>query len=278
MKRDQDGAEENNERVTKKTKDVVDDTVLVLEPKIRLTRGLIKVAKYYPGKSEAKSHGFKNVLIHTTGDLSPYVLQNERGQLLENVWQFSKLYARVSAQRIPASRWKPDCIIWEHPEETHLSEEGIPTLRYWLWRKKGMNNKYAVRYPNGYNGRHKCVCSIIVPDGESDPVPYKPARLDYIEARKRIYCAEYARLAPHTTQFKELKFLLECGVNLQLLEVDGPDPELTFPPYDRISKDDPGLLIEGEEIIKMLLNDSRKPFGHGYTIAALLLGGANWLT
>lgn len=245
---------------------------LMKQPKS--ARGMVKVAKYYPGKPQANSVGFSNILIHTDakplgGDLSPYVLSNEHGQLLENIWQFSKLYAKVTTQKIPISRWQPNLIIWEHNAEDLVNEQGTPTKSYWQWREKGMNNKFAVRYPNGFNGRHQCLCSLM---GDEN----KYERLDYIEARKRIYCGEYIRLAPKTAHFKKLMDLLDQGVNIQILEVDGPDPELTFSPYDRITKKDPGLLID-EEVIRMLVNDPRKPFGHGYAIASLLLNGETWM-
>ena len=70
--------------------------------------------------------------------------------------------------------------------------------------------------------------------------------------------------------------MVDNGTNLQLIEVDGPDPSLSFAPYDQISYDNPGLDIN-EQNIKMLLNDERKPFGHGYVIATLLLGKEEWL-
>jgi hypothetical protein len=246
-----------------------------VEKKLRLTPGSIKVAKYYPGKPVPKSEGFVSVLIHVDGkplggDLSPYVLKNEKGQLLENVWQFSKVYACVSAQRTPVSKWKPDTIVWEHPAEEHVrtSKDGVAlTDDYWKWREKGMNNAYAIRYPNGFKGRTQCLFAV--------PEDSKEERLDYIAARKRIYCGEYARLAPNTPHFAKLKAMLDEGINLQLVEVDGPDPNLTYPPYDKISTTNPGLLID-EETIRKLVNDERKPFGHGYVIATLLLGHPEW--
>jgi hypothetical protein len=64
--------------------------------------------------------------------------------------------------------------------------------------------------------------------------------------------------------------------NLQIIEVDGPVPNLNYYPYNKISVNDPGLKIT-EKRIKTLLNDTRKPFGHGYVIAALLLDGEKWL-
>lgn len=235
----------------------------------------ILVAKYYPGKPVPRTPGYMNIVIHTSGsnlggDLSPYILSDEHGQLLENVWQFSKVYASVTAQRVPISQKRQDIVIWEHPKEVHF-RNGQVTAAYWRWRCKGMTNQYAVRYPNGYDRRQACLFSLW-PDAKGDFQALK-----YIEARKQIYCGEYKRLAPKTPHFKKLQSLLSSGVNLQILEVDGPDPTLRFPPYDRISKESPGLPM-CEETIRMLLHDDRKPFGHGYVIAALLLGGADWLS
>jgi hypothetical protein len=251
------------------------EVTLRKQPKTQL--GLVRVAKYYPGKPQPETQGYRNILIHTSaaavgGPLSPYVLRNEQGHLLENVWQFSKLYTSVTKQRTPLSRFQPSNIIWEHPAEVHLdSQTGKPTAAYWAWRAKGMSNAYAVRYPNGFKGRKDCVCSIW--PGNADD---QDERLTYIEARKRIYCGEYARLAPPTASFKRLRALLEQGVNLQIVEVDGPDPSLTFAPYDQISTANPGLLMT-EQTIRLLINDARKPFGHGFVIAALLLGGQEWM-
>jgi hypothetical protein len=231
--------------------------------------GRVAVAKYYPGKPLPQTPGFRNVLIHTAptgegGPLSPYVLRDEYGHLLENVWQFSKVYREVDAQRVPLSRYQPDTIVWQHGHEKHVdvlaNGEETVTPAYWEWRLKGFRNAYAVRYPNGFNGRHKCLYCY-----------WKGERLDYIAARKLIYCGEYARLAPRTAAFQHLRQLLADGVNLQLIEVDGPDPTLTYPPYDQISRAAPGMLMT-EETVRLLLNDARKPFGHGFVIAALLLG------
>jgi hypothetical protein len=238
------------------------------------TYGQVRVAKYFLGKPEPETKGFRNILIHTSpyglgGPLSPYVLRNEKGQLLENIWQFSKIYPKVTKQKIPLSRFHPNNIIWEHPEEVHMDPfSGEPTPTYWAWREKGENNRYAVRYPNGFHGRTSCICSLW---------PHKsPEKLGYIEARKKIYCGEYIRLAPQTESFKKLRALLSQGVNLQLIEVDGPDPSLTYPPYNEISTEYPGMLM-CEKTIRMLIDDPRKPFGHGFVIAALLLNGSEWM-
>ena len=235
-------------------------------------RGQVRVAKYYPKRGmPAAPDGYRNILIHSSGKtlgaaLSPYKLKDEQGRLIENVWQFAKVYQKVDAQKTPMSwRFKLNTIIWEHPAEVHVDEEGNLTPEYWAWRDKGMKHWYAVRYPNGFQGRHKCLYAYW--DGE---------KLGYIESRKKIYCGEYIRLAPTHPDFIKLKALLDEGQNIQIVEVDGPDPTLTYAPYDRISRDDPGLPID-EQTIRTLIDDERKPFGHGYVIAALLLDGADWL-
>lgn len=238
-------------------------------------RGIVTVAKYRPGKPPPQLDGYKTILIHTSGkniggDLSPYVLKNEDGHLLENIWQFSKVYARVTAQRIPLSRFHPNTIVWDHPAEEHVIDN-IVQPAYWKWREKGRQNSYAVRYPNGFHGRHNCLFSLwLNPDTKTWD------RLDYIEARKRIYCGEYSRLAPRTPHFAQLRALLENGTNLLIAEVDGPDPTLNYPPYDSISLESPALQMN-ETTAKLLVEDPKKPFGHGFVIACLLQDGASWM-
>lgn len=239
-------------------------------------RGIVAVAKYYPGGDVVKVDGFQSILIHTSaknlgGDLSPYVLTNEKGHLLENIWQFSKLYPKVTKQQVPISKWQPDKIIWDYPEEVHYENDEILPA-YWNWRALGTANAYAVRYPNGFHGRRKCIFSLW--PRADDPTQYD--KLDYIEARKKIYCGEYFRLAPYTPHFKQLKTMLNNGVNLLIVEVDGPDPDLTYPPYNQISRKNPAMIMNKENV-NLLVNDRNKPFGHGFTIATLLLNGQNWL-
>jgi hypothetical protein len=241
-------------------------------------QGQVRVAKFYPGRKVPTMTGYKSILIHTNpailgGDLSPYVLKNEKGCILENIWQFSKVYAKVSAQRIALNQtYHINTIVWEHPEEVHW-QDGKLLPEWWAWREKGMKNPYAVRYPNGFQGRHECLFSVWFREDASGLYD----ELDYLTARKKIYCAEYVRLAPTTPHFKKLKTMVESGTSLLLVEVDGPDPKGSAEaPYDQISPDVPGLFIT-EKTIRLLINDPKKPFGHGYVIAALLLDGQEWL-
>ena len=222
--------------------------------------GKIRVTKYHPSKEVPKIDGYTNIIIHTSGkvfggQLSPYILKDEKGRLLENIWQFSKIYKIVTAQNQKLSRYQPKVITWNHPEEIHVDSSGKITNLYWEWREKGMNNWYAIRYPNGFKGRHTVLYSL----WEDKNKEYQ--KLNYIEARKKIYCGEYARLAPKTEHFKKMKKMISEGKNLQILEVDGPEG---------------GLDID-EKTIREKINDPAKPFGHGYTIAALLLDGEDWM-
>jgi hypothetical protein len=245
--------------------------------------GQIAVAKFYPDREPPSVQGFETVVIHTSsktfgGSLSPYVLKNEKGQLLENIWQFSKLNKSVVQQYTAVNPKNPDKIIWQHPAEFHMKDDQIQP-EYWDWRKKGMNNWYAVRYPNGYEGRKGVLFSLWPksPDlmNSRDEKDYD--RLDYIEARKVIYYGEYARLAPRNAEFQKMQARMMRGKSFLICEIDGPDPDLSYPPYNRISRSNPGLIMD-QATATLLMHDRKKPFGHGYTIACLLLDGANWFS
>lgn len=230
------------------------------------------VAKYYPGKPRPPlpEEGTLDLLIHTSphgkgASLSPYQLRNEKGQLLENVWQFSKVYPFVRHAKIPVSRFHPNNIIWQHPEEKHVEIEGdkINILpEYWAWREKGFNNPKAVRYPNGYHGRKDCLFALWPTDKpEEISCSYEGVNyvvLNYVEARKRIYCGEYFRLLQNNREFLEIQ---SFPGTIRILDVDAP----------------PGNTELTKETVVRMLNDTDFPFGHGVTIGSLLLGGVEWI-
>lgn len=242
--------------------------------------------KVYVGRYDPKTRslprlpsGVKPILIHTAatglgGPLSPYQLRDRRGRLLENMWQFSKVYPAVTAQRQLRTRFRPsEPPIWEWPAEVHLDKKGNPTAAYWEWRRKGFAAEYAIRYPNGFAGRHNCAYSLGYRAKEGKPGP----KLDYIAARKAIYCKLYVKLAVGHPALLKLQKLLDQGQSLCIIEVDGPDLSyyVESPIADRIRR---GVLkIDGQEVIEYLLNDPGRPFGHGFVLAALLKGGAGWL-
>jgi len=229
----------------------------------------VYVGKYRNGVKPALPEGVRGILIHTSdktlgGALSPYILRDEHRCLLENVWQFSKVYERVDAIRTKLSRFHPDTIVWVWGAEIHVDSKGDLTPEYWEWREAGMRNPYAVRYPNGFKGRSRCLYSL----HQVSPDFYE--QLDYIQARKTIYCGLYERLAPSHPEFHKLQHLSR-KTDLCIIEVDGPD-------VSWYTDTEIAYAIEGEvlrldqTVIDYLVNDPSHPFGHGYVIGALLAG------
>lgn len=153
---------------------------------------------------------FPNNIMHGIHlyEISPYIL-SDQGIIFENHYQYCKLYRKVYAQR----EVKSGKLIWEHPEEIHINEEGKVTSEYWTWRTKGFNNPYPVRYPNGFHGRTECVASLYY-NGSGWEF------LSYVEARKKIYCKTYERLVKRTNAYKQLKNLYDSGISLQINEID----------------------------------------------------------
>ena len=220
----------------------------------------IRVGKYnYKTKKEPITPGYANVLIHTTGDLSPYTMKDENGAIMENYWQFSKIWETVDSIKQPLSQYMPNRIRWEHPEETHM-KNGKVTDGYWKWREKGFKHFRWVRYPNGFRNHSKAAGSVYkTKDG------YRI--LGYIEARKKIYFTKYCEIARTTKQFKELKSILDKGGRIQINEVDGPRYDEEHP-YNLTEN---GSIEITEAILRALINNPKQAFGHGYTLAACLL-------
>ena len=119
------------------------------------------------------------------GGVSPYNLRDENGIIMENKWQFSKIYRTVPAVPMPYST-NDKRIVWNHSAETHIDVNGQPTQAYYAWRSKGFAAQDPIRFPVDMSPtvRASCVC------------PYKPHNdlaiditrpLNYIDARKQIY-------------------------------------------------------------------------------------------
>lgn len=236
-------------------------------------RGKIKVGTItysHNQKIFPKVQGYTNIIVLTPsteyGSLGPYVLRDESGILIENLWQFSKVYERIPQTTQTYSRWDKR-VVWDHPSEKHTDTNGSPNKKYWEWRKKGFECNDPIRYPVGKTARKTCLYSI--------PENDKTKRLNYIEARKEIYCKSYILSVKKEKQFHELKQRLDGGENFLIIEVDGPQQEsLEYykkkygVPNDFIVDDTIDITKENLDI---MLNDSRHSFGHGYCLAAALL-------
>ena len=247
------------------------------------------------GKRVNNSHppldNFINILCLTKsteyGSLSPYVLENNvklpnnkiiRANI-ENIWQFSKIYEWVEESTQRKSIYDKT-IIWQHPKELHFYNNS-PTKSYWDWRFKGFMTKEPIRYPNGFNHRHKCLFSIIV--NEKNDLEY----LNYIDARKRIYLPNFYEsidnLSKNTDGYKKYQKLLNYlrdGKNINIIEIDGPHYESLNYYKEKYNVNDNFILsnnttIINEEKLNIFLNDPKHPFGHGYCLAWKLIKDLN---
>ena len=244
---------------------------------------MIRVGRCLYGKKGRIDPTYENftpiiVLTKTSAywELSPYYLTDEEDVIMENRWQFSKVYKKVPDSKQFYSRFNKK-VIWQHPPETHL-EDGNLNEKYWKWREKGMKCKDAIRYPVGYTHRHECLYAI-----KKDKDGNCSNQLGYVESRKEIYVPEYCRLVKKQKKFKDLRKRLKNGENLLIIEVDGPRKE-SLPYYigrygvDKYFIENDTMLVN-EQNIKLMLNDDKHPFGHGYCLAMTLLGKEKeWLS
>lgn len=92
--------------------------------------------------------------------------------------------------------------------------------------------------------------------------------MDYVASRKRIYCGLYAELVKSHSKFIQLRRELDRDNKLIISEVDGPKFDSHYP-YNLVENNSIPFTYD---ICKHLINDITHPFGHGYTIAALLMG------
>jgi hypothetical protein len=216
------------------------------------------------------------------GDIGPYCLKNSKGQIMENIWQFSKVYQKVPNVSIPYNRFDKNST-WEYDEEIHMDQDKKLNKKYWKWRKTGMNFNYPVRYPVGHKVRHECIGAIFNeenPSKNDSPFEYNDVFLNYIESRKKIYAPVYIDLVKKENRFKSLQERLKKGENLLIIEVDGPKEE-SLDYYKKTYKvGDDFIVLDTIEVneknMKIMLNDSKHAFGHGYCLGIALLGKEEW--
>lgn len=206
-------------------------------------------------------------------DLCPYHLKtdgkeeqsNDGDVIFENFWQGSKVYPLVKPIEVyphPSFRGNPKYLMWSYTnEEKHLDSKNNVLPEYFDWKKSLYECEKPIRYPNSYNLRHTCKFSLLVnKKGETE-------KLDYLSARKRIYCKEYMRLVRKMPSYAKLLKLLLKGKKLCIFEVDVPVDT---------KKGKYGLYAKGNVFyaslrkINNLLEDTSEPFGHGLCLAKAL--------
>jgi len=219
--------------------------------------------------------GFTPILVLTKssayGSLGPYVVKDKQGRIMENLWQGAKVYRTVPATKCTSSRWD-DTVIWDHPAEVHMSADGALTPEFFAWRDKLMRNPYPVRYPVGIKHRSECIGVFAeTSDGQVDTLHL----LGYAEARQKVYVYQYARLVRPQPDFARLQKRLKAGENLLIIETDGPHQE-SVDHYVKLYGADKDCIVDStvlatKDNLRMLMADTKHPFGHGYVLAACLL-------
>lgn len=239
---------------------------------------MIRVGRIVKNK-KPKYPGFKSILVLTKsspyGELGPYVLTDEEGQIMENIWQFSKVYKKVpKSKQLYAPPYHNE-VTWEWDEEIHTNEQNYVNDKYWKWRKAGMKNKYPVRYPVGFKHRGECIFCLW-PTGvvfENGDIEYE--ELNYVQAREKIYTPVYTELVKKEPKFDKLKDMLEKGINLLIIEVDGPHQESldyyieNYGVDENFIEDD--TILVTKENMDIMLKDTKHSYGHGYVLARALL-------
>lgn len=139
----------------------------------------------------------------------------------ENLWQFSKCY------------------------EYYLESDGSVGDRYFKWAQTGWNDIKAHRYPMGKEARPLFSY-------------WAGEKLDYIEARKKIYIPCYSKAVQKTYAFKNLK------------EIYQKDKDKNKDIY--LQDFDSHNLVPGTFDYWNLWNNPNIKVGHGYVLAMLLEG------
>lgn len=167
-----------------------------------------------------------NTTSHSTNwsrGLSPFVLgpvnlyDGYIAKNVENGWQYAKFF------------------------EYYAEEDGSIGERYFKWAKEGWDNSRAVRYPMGKGSVPLCSY-------------WAGEKLNYIDARKKIYIPLYSAAVKKSAAFATLKTLADKGQDLYLWDFDGYNHK--------------ALNLTYEEVI----NDPKRTMGHGFVIAMLLEG------
>lgn len=161
---------------------------------------------------------------------------------------------------------------------------GKPNKSWLKWRNeyfaKKTCSKNLMRHANESLGyEHKDCLYTAVFDKELN----KYVKLDYIEARKKVYFKEYAKLVYNTESFKWLKGLVDSGKKIALVDFDAFNYHSYSAKYKRYEsyvekckKDNsvPRLSLNefyGVKTIKDVINFSL-PAGHSVVLKALLQG------
>lgn len=107
-------------------------------------------------------------------------------------------------------------------------------------------------------------------------------QLNYVSARKMIYLENYSKYVKNAPQYKILKEKLERGENLLIIDIDGPHMESLDYYVNKYNVEknfiDNHTMLATLTNLEIMLKDTLHCFGHGYCLAATLLGFDQILT
>jgi len=219
-----------------------------LERPLIIRRGAIRVLKIYNRFAKVKRswpcrEGYFRVNVCKNNrygnELSPMTLgpvYDDAGQLyaynIEDAWQCSK--------------------VWQYQVDADS------TMSLWEeWSLRGRFSREAKRHRDkgkeGESNRNIPLYSL-----------YMGKKMNYLEARSKMYMPWYEKLVKETNAYKDLKARHEMGENLLLLEYDGIESGSI---YDKDLN---------ETDLWHLFHDSSRPFGHGLVLACCLLDVPLW--
>lgn len=236
-------------------------------------RGQIRVGRivYVNGKPvHPKFPGYDPIVVMTKcsayGELGPYLLKDEQGHIMENVWQSARVHPYVPAVKVPFAVRDPR-IVWEHHEDVHVDDKNEPNEAYWAWREKLINNPEAVRYPVGNNAWKRTALYALKERGGR--------KLDYATSRREIYLPLYARLVRQQPKFQTLIDLMNRGHHLLIIEVDGPHQEAMSYYKEKYGVPDDWIEMHSIQVtpenMEIMISDTKFSFGHGYCLAMALM-------
>ncbi len=142
---------------------------------------------------------------------------NHVSKNVENAWQFSKVY--------PAH---------------HDPHADKPNARWYSWFSKGIADSYAHRYPMGKGAKPLYSW-------------WNGEKLDYIEARRKIYALLYAQAVK--------KYQWDNFIDIYLAAHEG---DITIQDFDAYNHHDLGYTL------KDVFKDTNRKMGHGFVLAKMI--------
>lgn len=228
-------------------------------------KGQIRVGRIVNNKHPSYE-GFIPIVVMTPsskyGAIGPYCLKDDNGVIMENKWQFQKVYKNVYETKQTYSKWD-ESIIWQWHTETHIDPSTNEVNdNYWRWRQAGFNAVHAIRYPVGFNLRHTCLYSLL-------ETPNGLIKLNYVEARKQIYVPEYCNAVKKHQMYQNLINLINQSINLLIIEVDGPHQESLGYYQEKYHVDNDFIqnntILATKDNLNIMLNDEKHPYGKRLT-------------